>query len=111
MLGVCKSQYVIEADGSTYPCDFYVLDAHKIGNLTEETMFEMEKNARLMNFFLDNDRDEYDFCEKCPFLRMCFSGCKRMKNSMYVNEAKSYCGYQSFLSKNLAEIEHIAMSI
>ena len=33
MLGICGMQYIVEADGSVYPCDFYMLDQYKLGNL------------------------------------------------------------------------------
>ena len=33
MNGVCSIQNVIEADGEVYPCDFFVLDEYKLGNL------------------------------------------------------------------------------
>ena len=33
MQGICSQQHVIEADGSAYPCDFYVLDRYKLGNV------------------------------------------------------------------------------
>ena len=109
MLGNCQAQYVIEADGSTYPCDFYVLDDYKMGNLTEVTISEMGKSAKLNEFLHDETNIKSDFCQKCRFIKMCFGGCKRMKNSMYVNEAQTYCGYQSFLSKNLAQLQQVAM--
>lgn len=109
MLGKCQSQYVIEADGSTYPCDFYVLDNYKMGNLTEVTISEMRVSAELMTFLHDDPRDHAEFCNKCPFLQMCFGGCKRMKNCMYVNEAQTFCGYQSFLNKNFNHLQQLAM--
>ena len=31
-------QNVVEADGEVYPCDFYVLDEYKLGNLNEVSM-------------------------------------------------------------------------
>ena len=34
--GFCNLQNVVEADGSVYPCDFYVLDNYRIGNLNED---------------------------------------------------------------------------
>ena len=36
MRGQCSIQHVVEADGSIYPCDFYVLDQWKLGNIREE---------------------------------------------------------------------------
>ncbi len=37
LAGQCQIQYVIEADGSVYPCDFYALDKYRLGYITEET--------------------------------------------------------------------------
>ncbi|WP_243099433.1 MULTISPECIES: SPASM domain-containing protein [Clostridia] len=30
--GTCGIQTVVEADGSVYPCDFYMLDEYRLGN-------------------------------------------------------------------------------
>ena len=43
-------QYVIEADGSVYPCDFYVLDDYRMGYIQEQTLrqlFEQDIAKRL----------------------------------------------------------------
>jgi len=37
MTGVCSSQWVVEADGGVYPCDFYVLDEWKLGSVHEQS--------------------------------------------------------------------------
>lgn len=34
-------QYVIEADGSVYPCDFYVLDDYRMGYIQEQTLRQL----------------------------------------------------------------------
>jgi sulfatase maturation enzyme AslB (radical SAM superfamily) len=39
--GQCQAQYIIEADGSVYPCDFYVLDEYNAGNVTRQTLREI----------------------------------------------------------------------
>jgi uncharacterized protein len=106
LLGRCQSQYVIEADGSTYPCDFYVIDAYKIGNVTEQTLFEMRANTALEEFLSPIQAESY--CKKCSFFKICFGGCKRMKHQMYVNTVGTYCGYQDFLKTNVAHIQKIA---
>ncbi|MBO7324070.1 MAG: SPASM domain-containing protein, partial [Bacteroidales bacterium] len=46
MRGFCGPQWVIEADGSTDPCDFYVLDEWKLGNITIDTFEEMEQSIQ-----------------------------------------------------------------
>ena len=35
MFGECGQYLLIEADGSVYPCDFYVLDKWNLGNISE----------------------------------------------------------------------------
>ena len=108
LLGDCNPQYVVEADGSTYPCDFYVLDDYVMGNLTEETMFSMRKSEKLQAFLASNDEPLPTGCQKCPFKQMCFGGCKRMGQTVYWNESEQMCGYQAFLAENIHLIEQIA---
>ena len=45
MAGVCGMQHVVEADGSVYPCDFYVLDGYRLGNLREDSLEEVNQAA------------------------------------------------------------------
>lgn len=48
--GRCSLQYVVEADGSVYPCDFYVLDRYRMGNFLENTVEELEQRGRESGF-------------------------------------------------------------
>ncbi len=50
MLGRCTNQHVVESDGSVYPCDFYVLDTCKIGNLVTDDFKTIEKNRKEIGF-------------------------------------------------------------
>jgi uncharacterized protein len=108
MLGLCASQYAIESDGSVYPCDFYVLDEYKIGHIMHQTMFEMNKSQNLKKFLCTNKNSHSKYCQECPFYHMCYSGCKRMKNVMYLNEDETYCGYQAFLQAKFKAFQEIA---
>ncbi|MGX6978870.1 radical SAM/SPASM domain-containing protein [Vagococcus elongatus] len=106
ILGNCQIQYVIEADGSVYPCDFYVLDNYRLGYIQEKSLRELfEQDVSKM--FLCEPRDLSGFCQECPFLKMCNGGCKRMKDAMYVNKQGDFCGYQTFLKKFVPQIETI----
>ena len=40
--GTCGVQNVVEADGSVYPCDFYMLDDYKLGNFNENRLDEID---------------------------------------------------------------------
>lgn len=74
--GSCGAYYVVEADGSVYPCDFYALDEWKIGNIREMSVEELSgtENARR---FLASGLQKPAACGQCPFIRLCSGGCKR----------------------------------
>jgi len=38
LLGSCQCQFVFEADGSVYPCDFYVTDEWRLGNIRDNEL-------------------------------------------------------------------------
>lgn len=46
MSGTCSYQHVVEADGEVYPCDFYVLDEYKLGNLSQVSFAEINEKGK-----------------------------------------------------------------
>ncbi|MHC5373541.1 SPASM domain-containing protein [Enterococcus sp. LJL120] len=105
ILGDCQVQYVIEADGSVYPCDFFVLDQYRLGNIQEKSLrslFETE----ISHEFRCEKAPLAKECQQCPFLKVCFGGCKRMKQAIYLDET-SYCGYQNLLQVFLPKISQL----
>ena len=94
MIQKCYMQYVIEADGSVYPCDFYALDEYKCGNIHKNTLKEIFNHENAQTF-LTKRNEISTVCKTCPFYKMCYGYCKRM-NVCLKND--TYCGYQEFLS-------------
>ncbi len=94
MLGRCNLQFVIEGDGSVFPCDFYVIDQYKIGNILTDS-FEQLITSDQSTKFLNEPKRFSSKCFSCPFLNMCNSNCKRM-NIVYFDEKD--CGYQILLN-------------
>ena len=41
MLGRCAPQFVVESNGDVYPCDFYVLDQYRCGNVQTDSLEDM----------------------------------------------------------------------
>jgi len=76
MVGTCSINTVIEADGSVYPCDFYVLDQWKIGNILEDT-FEEIKSHKNGQQFIHDSLTLHDTCKTCDFFPICRNGCRR----------------------------------
>ncbi len=104
MLGYCSPQFVIEADGSVYPCDFYALDEYVCGNINVNSLEEILKNPT-MNRFLNEKKPMCSLCDSCRYKQICNGNCKRL-NVTYFD--KKYCGYQDFLEHASSSIKDIA---
>lgn len=79
MLGHCSMQNVIEADGSVYPCDFYVLDNYKLGNFNNDQL-EVINNRRSEIKFIERSLNTSNECLKCDYFKMCRGGCFRHRD-------------------------------
>ena len=91
--GRCAPQYVVEADGSVYPCDFYVLDEYRVGNLATHKLSEIFRDGVMQGFLTYRMPSE---CKGCPWLNFCRGNCKRYRG-FYRSEG-DYCPYRDFLS-------------
>jgi len=96
--GRCQPQIVVEADGSVYPCDFYVLDEYKSGELTRQTLREVFE-ATVSGTFM-HPRELPPECQCCTYVQWCHGGCKRMNKAVYGKR----CGMKAFLEKYLDEL-------
>lgn len=76
MVGQCAEQYVLEADGSVYPCDFYALDAYCLGSVLTEDFSAMDKKREEIAFIAPS-RIKDEKCLACKWLALCRGGCRR----------------------------------
>jgi uncharacterized protein len=102
--GQCRAQYVVEADGGVYPCDFYVLDNYNAGNLTRQTLREIFETDTMRSFVL-SPRAVPPVCRVCTYRNICRGGCKRMRRVMYYGGG-GICGYKIFLDKCLESLAY-----
>lgn len=109
-VGNCQTQFVVEGDGSVYPCDFYVLDQWKIGDLKTMTPQEILKSP-ISDKFLSRERTNETVCKSCRWRNMCGGGCVRMKYNMYVNQKGDFCGYKDFLDKSENRLNQVARGL
>lgn len=77
--GVCTRQYLLEADGSVYPCDFYVQPFHRLGNLHHASLAQLEASP-VGNTFLEESWSLPEQCSRCRWLDLCRGGCKRYRD-------------------------------
>ncbi len=76
LLGTCGSYFVIEADGGVYPCDFYVLDEWRMGNIRELSFLKLFETKAYKEFLRRGDRRP-EKCEGCVYQPVCGGGCQR----------------------------------
>jgi len=101
MKGNCSFQNIIEADGSIYPCDFYVTDQWKLGNIINmkfSEVYQVEKAKK----FIEDSTDFPDQCKECKWLNLCRNGCKRNRDDSNLNR---YCkAFDGFFEKNIEKL-------
>ena len=73
--GRCGAYFVVEGDGSVYPCDFYVLDKWKMGCLGEKSLLELADSEQA-KAFLSWGTDKPEECGSCRWKNICNGGCK-----------------------------------
>ncbi len=106
MRGTCSCQFIFEADGSCYPCDFYVTEQWKAGNIHDSSLEELFASHRCQEFLSTGNRLSPD-CQNCKWLRVCRGGCRRDREDLdYKNY---YCrAYGSFLDAEWPKIRQVS---
>ena len=107
--GSCGAYFVIEADGSVYPCDFYVLDGWKLGALGETPLAAMGQGP-LARQFLQEGLEHPAPCAACPWQDLCFGGCKRDWTTDAEGQKQNYycSSFQRFFAHAEPRLRRIA---
>lgn len=87
MNGHCTHQFVIESDGSVYPCDFYCTDEYLLGNISDNDFFTLEHTNKAVEFIKESLVVD-ETCKSCEYYMLCKGGCKRERRD--VEKCKAY---------------------
>ena len=106
MVGCCGPQYLVEADGSVYPCDFYGLDQFRLGNILQDTWAELDKAREELGFIRQSQQVPAE-CRECQWYFLCRNGCRRDRLEGADGLGRNYyCGvYQDFFSYALPRLQ------
>ena len=113
MLGFCSPQFVIEADGGVYPCDFYVLDQLRMGNIREDSFFKLEKSP-VAAAFRSASLHPDPACQSCRWVPLCRGGCRRDREPALGDQAglNKWCSsYQALFVYAYPRMLEIARAI
>jgi len=104
MNGYCSCQFVVEADGSVYPCDFYVIDEYRIGNVYDNSLKEMFESDTTKRF-ISESIIENPKCKRCKWYNICRNGCRRERQ----DNLNEFCdAYYNFFNYAYERMEQIA---
>ena len=111
--GQCGIQIVVEADGSAYPCDFYMLDEYRLGNFNKDRLPQMNAERERIGF-IERSYNISKQCKECPYFYICRSGCQRSRD--YLIEEQAYINhlceaYLYFFHHCLDRLKDIAQKI
>lgn len=110
MRGTCSLQWTVEADGSIYPCDFYVLDEWKLGNVQEDSFGGIWK-SEIQKRFLMLSADVPKACKQCKWSGLCRNGCMRNCGISHTGQRNKnrFCeAYKGFLEYAYPRLKELA---
>jgi uncharacterized protein len=100
MAGNCTPYFTVEADGSVFPCDFYVTDEWRLGNIREQSLSEL-MSSTLAKCFVSSSLPVDPACQGCFAFPLCRGGCRRDREP-FVGELPGlnrYCkAYKEFFA-------------
>ncbi len=104
----CGGYFVVEHDGSVYPCDFHVRDDLKLGNVTTDSWEEIARNATAKNFASAKDVSHREPCASCKYLHHCNGDCPKNRRA----DRSILCeGWKKFFDHSIEKFCDIINSI
>lgn len=94
----CRHYLVVEHNGDVYPCDFYVENELKLGNIEKQSWSELLVSPRYEAFGARKKRWGGE-CGKCPHVTLCAGDCQknRLTRSSAPNSKSVLCeGWKQF---------------
>lgn len=76
MAGRCNAYLLVEADGSVFPCDFYAVDEHRLGNILTDEIPDLLTGTAARGF-MEASHCIHPDCENCSYFAICRGGCRR----------------------------------
>jgi uncharacterized protein len=72
----CPKTLIIEQNGDVYPCDFFINNKYKLGNVGTESLEDI-LNSPVYKEFLNLKPNLPKKCQSCQYIDLCHGGCPR----------------------------------
>ncbi len=109
----CRQYFVVEYDGGVYPCDFFVENDLKLGNIMTDS-WEQLMNSPVYRQFGEQKFAFNEACKTCPFLSLCHGDCQKFRvgSNSYSKTLSVLCkGWKKFYAYSLPFFESLAKKI
>src|SRR5579871_1801784 len=80
----CDSYVVVEYNGDIYPCDFFVEDGWKLGNINLDSWAEIARRQQRYSFAAKKTI-AHPVCQVCEWQSLCHGGCPKHRHDRYKN--------------------------
>ncbi|MFX0004851.1 MAG: anaerobic sulfatase maturase, partial [Candidatus Hermodarchaeota archaeon] len=109
----CCQYFVIEYDGSIYPCDFFVREDLLLGNITENKWEDIINSSIYLKFGRSKS-NWYEECRSCSFINLCHGDCQkfRIRSTQNTQILSVLCkGWKKFFTHALPRLKIIAENV
>ncbi|WP_138419900.1 anaerobic sulfatase maturase [Aquibacillus sediminis] len=72
----CPKTLILEQNGDAYPCDFFIHEDYRLGNVGTDSLESILNNEK-WDQFLTMKPNLPEQCKSCEFLHLCHGGCPR----------------------------------
>jgi serine-type anaerobic sulfatase-maturating enzyme len=97
----CDSYVVVEYNGDVYPCDFFVEDGWKLGNINLDSWVEIARRQQRYSFAAKKTIAHPE-CQVCEWQQLCHGGCPKHRHDRYrrFEDLDYFCGaYKMMFAK------------
>lgn len=106
--GQCGGYFVVEGDGSVYPCDFYAVDEWCMGRLGEIPLSAMADSETAVRFLRRGQQKPAE-CAACRWRSLCGGGCPNDRIETRDGTHNYYCSaFKTFFSHAAPALARIA---
>lgn len=78
----CGANAVLEHNGDIYPCDHFVYEEYKLGNVNETSLYDIVNSNKMTEFGIDKRNTLPDKCLRCRYFSQCHGECPKHRFDM-----------------------------
>jgi len=99
----CASYLVVEHNGDVYPCDFFVKEEYKLGNVSESPLIDFLQKPKRFDFHKMKENLVSE-CLQCTYKSFCNGDCikfRQTENNKDFRNISEYCVATKMLMKHI----------